>query len=215
MEKIKIAIIDYNLGNLFSVYRACEMAGVVPEITSNPQDLLMADAAILPGVGAFKAAMLNLKSNGMNDAILEFVRKGKPFLGICLGLQLLFDSSEEFENAEGLGLIRGDVRKFQFEDSSINVPQITWNSIQQKNLEWENTPLMGIRNKEYLYFVHSYFVVPSSSDIVLTETSYHDFTYCSAIKQDNIFATQFHPEKSGPIGLRIYKNWINQLNIND
>jgi glutamine amidotransferase len=212
-ENKKVAIIDYGLGNLFSVKQACESLGFSPFISASPRELKGADAAILPGVGAFKAAMNNLTESGMKDGILHFVQEGKPIMGVCLGLQLLFEKSVEFENCDGLGLIEGTVNRFPFnKEDKIKVPQISWNKIfTQEDKGWQNTPLENISDGTFMYFVHSYYVNPTNEEDVLTKTTYHTFEYCSAIKKDNIFATQFHPEKSGTEGLSIYKSWLENI----
>lgn len=209
---IKIAIIDYELGNLFSVEQALSTLGINPLITHNPEDLATVDAAILPGVGAFRIAMDNLKQKGLDYAIHEFVKSGKPLMGVCLGLQLLFERSNEFEDSLGLGLVGGQVNKLPHDlAKNIKVPQIGWNTINQKKVSWKDTPLKSTSNGDFMYFVHSYYVSPSNTDEILTYTTYHDFDYCSSIIKDNIFATQFHPEKSGKKGLNIYKNWIKNI----
>lgn len=212
-KKKNIVIIDYGLGNLFSVKQACESLGFFPIISNDPEDLKKADAAILPGVGAFKAAMENLTESGMKDGIIHFVKDGKPLMGVCLGLQLLFEESEEFENCKGLGLIEGKVKKMSFEkEGGIKVPQISWNTIYpKKEDQWNETPLKTIQSNEFMYFVHSYYVAPTNPVDILTLTTYSDFEYCSAVLRDNIFATQFHPEKSGGKGVEIYKHWYNKI----
>lgn len=210
---LNIAIVDYQLGNLFSVKRACEKIGCSPLVTSSPDDIYRADAIILPGVGAFKAAMDNMESTGLKHACIEFVKKGKPLMGVCLGMQLLFDSSEEFEYCNGLGIINGTVKKFAADrEKNVKVPQIAWNTISSPTSgNWETSPFSGLKQNEFMYFVHSFYGVPSDANVVLSETIYHNTTYCSSIQADNVFATQFHPEKSGEKGVLIYKNWIEQI----
>lgn len=209
----KIVIIDYGLGNLFSVRQACESLGFHPIISNDPEELKEADAAILPGVGAFKAAMNNLTELGMKEGIIRFVEKKKPLMGVCLGLQLLFEKSAEFDNCDGLGLIKGEVKRFHFDkEQRVKIPQISWNKINSdKSRDWKNSPLENIPNDAFMYFVHSFYVSPVNSEDILTKTTYHTFEYCSAIIRDNIFATQFHPEKSGSQGIDIYKNWIDNI----
>ena len=213
----KVIIIDYKLGNLFSVNQVLLNIGLDVTISSDPADILGADAIVLPGVGAFKDAMQNLNDMHLADAIRTFIRTGKPFLGICLGLQLLFTSSEEFGASEGLNLIEGEVKRFANTDvvgNSVKVPQIAWNTIQKtSNQPWENTALQDIEDLTDMYFVHSYYVVPKDQSVVLTTSSYAGLSYASSIKKDNIFACQFHPEKSASEGIKIYKNWatINKL----
>ncbi len=210
----KIVIIDYQLGNLFSVNQALVNIGLSTIITSNANDIKEADAIILPGVGAFADAMNNLNTMHITQEIKAFVTTGKPFLGICLGLQLLFSNSEEFGNTTGLNLVEGIVKRFSNEvinGSMLKVPQIAWNSIQKpKNKNWENTPFQNLKNGEDMYFVHSYYVLPTNENVVLSKTTYGNTEYASSIMKDNIFACQFHPEKSAKEGLQIYKNWAQQ-----
>lgn len=213
--KKKVVIIDYNLGNLFSVKQACDTVGMNAEVSTNKADLDDADALILPGVGAFIEAMHNLETFDLIDAIKKNVNKGKPIFGVCLGLQLLFSRSEEFGSGEGLDLIAGTIKKFPAEinGKKIKVPQIAWNKINSYKQEWINTPLKDISEDEFMYFVHSYYVDPAAETCILTKTNYEGLDYCSGILKDNIFATQFHPEKSAQKGISIYKNWatINKL----
>jgi imidazole glycerol-phosphate synthase subunit HisH len=204
-----VAIIDYKMSNLFSVQAACDSVGLSSVITSDKNIILDAKVAILPGVGAFGEAMNYLIDSKLNETIIKFVDSGKPFLGVCLGLQLLFDNSEEFGDYSGLGLIKGKVKKFICQThNSIKypVPQIGWNTIKRVNDTWNNSLLCNNVNGDFMYFVHSYYVEPEDENIILTKTSYGDKEYCSSIQKDNIFACQFHPEKSGEIGLNIYKN---------
>ncbi len=213
----KVVIVDYQLGNLFSVNQALINIGLDAKISLDPADIEHADALVLPGVGAFKDAMLNLASLGLKEPIKQFIKSGKPFLGICLGLQLLFTESEEFGSTKGLDVISGKVKRFSNRtdsDELQKVPQISWNMINKVSTDgWQNTPLMHLEDKEDMYFVHSYYVEPSDEQIVLTKTTYGDLTYVSSILQDNIFACQFHPEKSAEEGLKIYRTWaeLNKL----
>jgi glutamine amidotransferase len=206
---MNVAIIDYDMGNLFSVQNAFREIGVNAEITRDTDDIMNADAAVLPGVGAYNSAMQKLKEHGLVDTITQYIQTGKPFMGICLGLQLLFTESEEFGNTNGLGILEGRVVKFPtvFETKSIKVPQIAWNQIIPANLSWEGTELEHVKPGEYMYFVHSFYVLPKDQSIVLTKTCYEGIEYCSSIKKDNIFAVQYHPEKSGKSGLKIYHNF--------
>lgn len=206
---VDVAIIDYNLGNLHSVYSACKHVGLDAQITSDSKVILNSRSSILPGVGAFGEAMQNIKSLDLNDTILEYVSSGRPFFGICLGMQLLFDKSEEFGSNKGLGLIKGKAQKFNNMNTSENnypVPQIGWNKIYHDQ-DWSDTLFSNINKNDYMYFVHSYYVVPENNDCVLSYTTYGDKEYCSAISSKNIFATQFHPEKSGEVGLNIYRKF--------
>lgn len=209
---MKIAIIDYQLSNLFSVKHALDYLGIESEITSSNETISKSDAAIIPGVGAFGDAMNNLKKNNLIEVIKNHVKLKKPFMGVCLGMQLLFSESEEFGKHQGLGFFKGKVKKFEGNKKLIKVPQIGWNQIlkprKTKNL-WYNSPIKNITPGEFMYFVHSYFVLPEDQNIILTETVYEDIKYCSAVIKDSIFATQFHPEKSGKEGIKIYKEWLN------
>jgi len=205
MNNPKVAIIDYEMCNLFSVNHACLRVGIDPVITRDPAEIKAADAVILPGVGAFGDAMENLKKFDLIPA-LEQAAAAKPFMGICLGLQLLFSGSCEFGEHEGLGFIGGNVDKFpnELNEKRIKVPQVGWNRIAFSPDE----PIFdGIPNESFFYFVHSYYVKPLNQTEVLTSTDYEGINYCSAAKKGNITAFQFHPEKSGDMGLRIYKNW--------
>lgn len=207
-------IVDYQLGNLFSVNQALTNIGLNVKISSNAKDIEQADAIVLPGVGAFKDAMANLHTLDLVKPIVDFVKTTKPFLGVCLGLQLLFSESEEFGSAKGLDLISGAVKRFNNynkEGERVKVPQITWNTIHKINTNWESTPLQSLQDKEYMYFVHSFFVSPEKTDCILSITSYGGVSYTSSILYKNIFACQFHPEKSASKGLLIYKDWA-QLN---
>jgi imidazole glycerol-phosphate synthase subunit HisH len=207
-----IAIIDYDMGNLFSVEHACRKVGLYPVITNDPQIIKTADAMILPGVGAFGRAMKNLMKNRLDLVIMEFIETGKPFMGICLGFQLLFTDSEEFGEHKGLGIINGSVRKFPAQNTTgkkIKVPQIGWNQIidNQEGKLWKTSVLHNIKDHEFMYFVHSYYPLTDDAQIILSITDYEEIKYCSSILSGNIFACQFHPEKSGIEGMKIYYNW--------
>ena len=211
----KIIIVDFQLGNLFSVKQACEIVGLKAKISSETDEILNADGLILPGVGAFNNAMENLKKLKLDTAIKHKVENGTPIFGICLGLQLLFTKSEEFGSSNGLDLISGVIKRFpeKFEERRILVPHISWNTIYKSNLSWQTTALTKIKENDFMYFIHSYFVKPTNSSVILTLTNYDSIEFCSSIQHKNIFATQFHPEKSGDKGISIYKNWglINNL----
>ncbi len=205
MKSPKVAIIDYEMCNLFSVNHACLKEGLTPIITRDHQEIDAADAVILPGVGAFGDAMKNLEKYDLID-VLDRSCRMKPFMGICLGLQLLFEGSSEFGEHTGLGLIDGHVEKFPNETGGhrIKVPQIGWNKTSFNPGE----PIFeGIPNESFFYFVHSYYVNPSDPNHVLTTTDYEGVGYCSSVKSDNIIAFQFHPETSGVLGVKIYENW--------
>jgi glutamine amidotransferase len=211
----KVVIIDYQLGNLFSVKQACDTVGIDAKISSERLDILNADALILPGVGAFIEAMNNLKKLELDTAIKQIVSDGKPIFGICLGQQLLFSESEEFGAEKGLNLISGVIKRFPsvYENRRINIPHISWNVISAANQNWSSSPFNDLKGNEFMYFIHSYFVKPNDDSVVLSLTNYDGIEFCSAIKQENIFATQFHPEKSAEKGLSIYYNWAKINNL--
>lgn len=214
---MKIAIIDYKMGNLFSVHQACTNVGATPFITSDKKKILGADAAILPGVGAFGRAMDYLEQLDLIDAIKTFVKSGKQLLGICLGMQLLFSQSEEFGLSKGLDLIKGEITKFpetSLNGKRIKVPQIAWNHIHKKLDDSDHSPLKDIRDKEFMYFVHSFYAQSQEEDVIATKTHYAGIEYCSSVLKENIFATQFHPEKSAGEGMRIYQNWAQIIKNN-
>ena len=214
-SKKNVIIIDYQLGNLFSVKQACDTIGINAKISSDRDDVLNADALILPGVGAFIEAMNNLKKFGLDTAIQEKVKNGTPIFGICLGQQLLFTESEEFGAGKGLDLIAGVIKRFpeKIEDRTVKVPHIAWNTIYESQQNWNASALSELENNNFMYFIHSYFVKPSEESCILTKTNYDGIEFCSSILKNNIFATQFHPEKSADKGISIYKNWalINNL----
>lgn len=209
----RVAIVDFKLGNLFSVFEACKHIGIDAVITSDPKIVRQADGVILPGVGAFERAMSFMKNFGLDCAVVDFVKTGKPFLGICLGMQLLCDDSEEFGYSRGLGLVPGRVTKLpvqQQKEVKLKIPQVGWNQINSpanKPDGWTGTPLADIPNGSYFYFVHSFYCDQIPEENILTQTSYGDVTYCSGLRFGNAYAFQFHPEKSSELGLRIYSNW--------
>lgn len=211
---MKIAIIDYKLSNMFSVKNALDYLGVDSVITSDKNIVAQSDAAIIPGVGAFGDAMDNLKQFDLIPVIDNHIKKGKPFMGVCLGMQLIFSESEEFGTHKGLNFIPGKVKKFTG-IKKIKIPQIGWNRILdvKKNSKWSKSPFNRIQNGEFMYFVHSFYVIPEDKSMVLSNTNYEDITYCSSVFYKNIFATQFHPEKSGKEGLKIYRNWLGSFKL--
>ncbi|MGJ0353200.1 imidazole glycerol phosphate synthase subunit HisH [Aliarcobacter cryaerophilus] len=199
-----LGIIDYNMGNLASVYNACSKFTKDLKIVKNADDLKNLDKIILPGVGAYKDAMQHLEDSGLKDVILDFANSKKPLLGICLGMQLLFESSEEFGYTKGLGLIEGKVVKFDKSKmgSDLKIPHMGWNKIVNKD-----NPLFKNLQNPYLYFVHSYHVVTDDKYTIATTNYGYDFV--SAVNKDNIFGFQPHPEKSHNNGLKILENFIN------
>lgn len=206
MNNKKVVIVDYGLGNLFSIHNACKKIGLETNITSDEYDIKNSDAVILPGVGAFNVAMSNLKNKNLIDVINYQFKSNKPILGICLGMQLFFDKSEEFGIHEGLGIIKGKVNKFPLlvNEKQTNVPNIGWSKL---NLVNESRILNSINQDEYMYFVHSFYVEPDQPEIVISNTMNNGFEFCSAIEYNNVFGLQFHPEKSGEAGLRIFNNF--------
>ena len=197
-----IAIIDYGMGNLRSVQKGFERTGHTPTITNDPAVLADASKLVLPGVGAFRDAIAALQSRGLVEPIRTAIATGKPFLGICLGLQLLFDRSFEDGEYLGLGVIAGDVVRFNV-PSDYKVPHMGWNEVRF----CRRPPIFsGVDDGAHFYFVHSYYVVPRDASVVATETDYPQ-PFCSSIWRDNLFATQFHPEKSQEAGLRVLKNF--------
>lgn len=195
-----IAIIDYGMGNLRSVQKGFEQVGVTAEIVQQPEDLKKFAGLVLPGVGAFKDAMDNLQEAGMIEAIHESIKSGKPFLGICLGFQLLFETSEEWGLNPGLGLFPGQVRRF---DDTLKVPHMGWNQIE---IQKESPILKGIPDGSSFYFVHSYYADPGDKEVITTLTDY-GIKFTSIVDRDNIFGIQFHPEKSSTLGLKILENF--------
>ena len=197
-----IAIIDYDMGNLRSVAKAFEKVGATAAVTRDPKAILNASHVVLPGVGAFKDCMRYLDEYGLIDPIIKSIESGKPFLGICLGLQLLFDESMEFGRHKGLGVIKGKVVRFP-EGTGLKVPHMGWNEANKR----KDSPLLsGIEDDTFFYFVHSYYAVPEDRSVDLTTTGYGmDFT--SSIMKDNIMACQFHPEKSQKPGLKVLENF--------
>lgn len=202
-----IAIIDYGMGNLRSVQKGFERIGCAAEVTADPSRLLAADKIVLPGVGAFRDCIHNLEQGGFVEPILQVITEGRPFLGICLGLQLLFTESEEFGLHKGLGVIPGRVVRFpegmQEQGEKLPVPHMGWNQISLK----AETPLFNdISDGSNVYFVHSYYVKPDDPSVVAATCNY-GLEFCAAIRKDNVMATQFHPEKSQAIGLQMLKNF--------
>ena len=197
-----ISIIDYNAGNLTSVAHAVNFLGYRCQITANPQKILASQKIIFPGVGAAKATMDILHETGLSQVLLEFYESEKLMLGICIGIQILFDYSEE-EDTDCLGVLSGQVKKFKA-TPTINVPQIGWNQVQQIHNHWifNNVP-----NSGYFYFVNSYYSIPEDPEIIIGRTHY-GVEFCSAIAHRNLIATQFHLEKSGRIGLKMLNNFL-------
>jgi imidazole glycerol-phosphate synthase subunit HisH len=202
-----IAVVDYEMGNLHSVCKGLEKAGATPNVTYSPKELEQADAIVLPGVGAFDPAVQHLRSRGLEQPIKEAIASGKPFLGICLGLQILFESSAE-GTQPGLGIIKGKVRRFRPEPD-ITIPHMGWNQLemtQTKSILWEHLP-----SDPWVYFVHSYYVDPIDPLIRAATITHGTQTVTAAIDHENLMAVQFHPEKSSNIGLQILSNFVAQV----
>jgi imidazole glycerol-phosphate synthase subunit HisH len=199
-----IGIVDYDIGNLRSVQKALQHVGGEAIFVRTPQEIARVDALVLPGVGAFGDCVRSLARSGMWDATLAWAKSGRPFFGICVGYQMLFESSEEAPGEKGLGLFAGEVRKFS-DKHGLKIPQIGWNTVTVRQAD---APLLaGISDGDYAYFVHSYYAAPKDKSIVALETTYGD-TFAAAVARGNLLATQFHPEKSQRAGLRMLENFV-------
>ncbi|MBI1909253.1 MAG: imidazole glycerol phosphate synthase subunit HisH [Deltaproteobacteria bacterium] len=193
-----IAVVDYGMGNLRSVAKALETVRATVEITRDPKKIKTADRLVLPGVGAFADCMANLKKFSLIEPLKEFIASGRPFLGVCLGLQLLFEEGEEFGRHEGLGILKGKVVRLSL-PATLKIPHMGWNQIKKKK---ENALLKNIKDGTDFYFVHSYVVVPKEKSVIATTTHYGG-EFVSSVAKDNLFACQFHPEKSQAAGLKL------------
>lgn len=205
--KPKIAVVDYDMGNLHSACKGLEKAGAIPNITDNPKEIERADAVVLPGVGSFDPAVQHIRSRHLVEPIKESIASGKPFLGICLGLQILFDSSEE-GNEPGLGIVSGVVRRFR-KEPDITIPHMGWNQLEfsQPSLSlWQN-----LAEEPLVYFVHSYYVDPIDPTVTAATVTHGSQTVTAAIARDNLIAVQFHPEKSADKGLQILSNFVSSI----
>ncbi|MCX7988707.1 MAG: imidazole glycerol phosphate synthase subunit HisH [Thermodesulfovibrio sp.] len=198
-----IALVDYGMGNIRSVSKAIEAVGGLVTITQNPDEIRKAKAIVLPGVGAFRDCMGNLTNLGLLETVKEEILKGKPYLGICLGMQILFTESEEFGLCKGLDLIKGRVIRFNLAQE-YKIPHMGWNTV---NFRKKSKFLQDIPDNSYFYFVHSYYVVPEQEGVIAGITEY-GLEFTSMLIHENIFATQFHPEKSQKMGLKLLKNFI-------
>ena len=203
-----IAIIDYGVGNLFSVEKAFAAIGEEVKVTGEAEDLKMADKLVLPGVGAFGDCMKNLEATGLIPVILEQIINKKPLLGICVGLQILFEGSEESPGVKGLAVFKGMVKRINA--PQLKIPHMGWNAVLMRNSElgMRNDLFSDLKEKPFFYFVHSYHAMPENQDLIIATTEY-DETLTAAVAFDNIYATQFHPEKSGDVGLQVLKNFVN------
>jgi len=219
-SKALVAIVDYGLGNLFSVKHACEHVGLDATVTHLKKEILSADAVILPGVGAFSHAMDALKHLDLVDTLKEVGVSSKPLVGICLGLQLVMTESYEFGHHEGLGLVPGRVvrldRPINFYET-LKVPQVCWNKLLYPKKDvgdfWRGTLLEGLSHGVFMHFVHSFYVQPDDPSMILATTQYGNVEFCSALTCRNIFACQCHPERSGVHGLQVYRNLAMKLNL--
>ena len=200
-----IAIVDYGMGNLRSVYNALDILGHEADLVNDPSKLQNYDHVILPGVGSFRVCMENLRKIGFDQAVIEYVQSGNPLMGVCLGMQILASKGYEDGVTAGLNLIPGEIKKFSTEDLSIKIPHVGWNDVEFK---WTDNPVgKGIKKKDTFYFTHSFYFECSDKSHIIAETN-HGVNFTSAVFRDNIFATQFHPEKSQEMGLRLFKNFI-------
>jgi glutamine amidotransferase len=208
---LKAAIVDYGLGNLYSISQACRHVGVDSVVSSSRDDLEAADVMILPGVGAFGTAMEALRRLDLVEPLRELAKSGKPTVGICLGMQLLMDESREFGRHEGLGVVSGRVVPlWENVPDGVKVPHTAWTGISPETWEgerrdWTGTPLEGLSSGAHMYFVHSYRVVPEDPEVVLSTSVYGKLRFCSSLQSANVFGAQYHPERSGLDGLHIYK----------
>ncbi len=218
--KPRVAIVNYGVGNLFSVAQACTHVGLESVSTSDPAEVLAADAVVLPGVGAFGFAMSRLQSLKLVPALLETAQRGKPLVGVCLGFQLLFEASEEMGHTKGLGLVPGIVKPLaklvSDNENKSRIPNIAWLPIAPHNgtnsqSGWKSGLLSNLSAGTNMYFVHSYYAEPKYENAILAETKYYGQTYCCATERENVFGCQFHPEKSANDGLQIYRNLAHRI----
>ena len=199
-----IGIVDYDIGNLRSVQKALQHVGGDAMFVRTPREMAKADGLVLPGVGAFGDCVRSLAKSGMWNDVLAWAKSKRPFFGICVGYQMLFDSSEEAPDRPGLGIFRGEVRKFS-DEHHLKIPQIGWNTVEVKQ---PDAPLLaGISSGDYVYYVHSYYVQPKDTSLIALESNYGD-TFAAAIARGNVIATQFHPEKSQRAGLQLLRNFV-------
>ncbi len=202
-----VIVVDYGMGNLRSVAKALEKVGLENKISSKPQDIEDSSAIVVPGVGAFGDAIKHLDEIGLLEPIIKSIEKGKAYLGICLGLQILFEKGFEFGEHKGLGILKGKVVRFEKKEG-FKIPHMGWNQI------WKNKEkglFSDIKNGEYFYFVHSFYVIPDDDNVVSSTTDYIN-QFCSSVQKDNIWAVQFHPEKSQKAGLKLLQNFKDFVN---
>ena len=201
-----IVIVDYGIGNIKSLYNAFSSFDIKVSISNNEDEILSSKGVILPGVGSFKSGMDNLLKLNLDIVLKKYIKTNKPILGICLGMQLLFESSEEFGIHRGLGFVEGKVLKLKNEKK---LPHISWSEIKGNKNDWDNTILDKIEYNTDFYFVHTYVPFPDDIDHILSISNYYKQEFCSTVKKGNIYGTQYHPEKSSLEGLKILKNFIN------
>lgn len=210
-----IAVIDYGMGNLFSVLRACDSVGLDARLTTTADDVAAADGVILPGVGAFPDGMRELAHRGLIEPLQKMAGTRKPFFGICLGMQFMMTESSEFGRTAGLGLIEGSVVQLESPhdgDEALKVPEVGWNTISRpESVEWHDTPLADVEDGTPFYFVHSFFAVPVDRSVVTSVTRYGQIEFCSSLAKQNLFGCQFHPERSGANGLAMYRSFANMV----
>ncbi|MFN0117617.1 MAG: imidazole glycerol phosphate synthase subunit HisH [Elusimicrobiota bacterium] len=212
MKKIQVGVIDYGTGNLHSVAKALSLQGANVVVSSSREKLTLSDLLVLPGVGSFEPAMVALAKNKLDDFVRDWISKGKKYLGICLGLQLLFEKSAEGKNVKGLGVLAGSIDKFHFSGSQkkqLQIPHMGWNEVIPAQTQAKKY-FKEIPAHARFYFVHSYFANPKNKSVIGATTEY-GASFCSAVSDKNIFATQFHPEKSGEVGLKLLKNILTEV----
>jgi len=211
----KVCVIDYGIGNVFSVCNALAQAGADASLTRDRAEILAADRIILPGVGAFKRAMEALNELGLSDTLKSFHQLDRPFLGICIGMQVMMETSEEFGLHEGLGFFKGKVSRINATDPSgkmVRVPHISWAPLSRpsETVRWENTPLNSVEEgQQTFYYVHSYHCLPNDRSTILAESNYEGQNITASIRKNNTFGLQFHPERSGKIGHQVLREFIN------
>jgi glutamine amidotransferase len=210
-----VAVVDYGMGNLFSVKRACEEVGLRAAVTTSAREVASAAAVIVPGIGAFADAIATLERLDLVSVLRDVAASDTPFLGVCLGMQLLMTESHEFGRHRGLGVIDGEVLSLRAAlgaDGS-KVPHVGWSRVHAgaRRAEWASSLLDGVPDDAYMYFVHSFYVAPVRPDVVLATTEYGGFEFCSSVRRGNVFACQFHPERSGPEGLAVYRSLARTL----
>lgn len=214
----RAVIVDYGMGNLYSVRRACEHVGLEAAITTSPGGVREADGVILPGVGSMPVAMATLDESGLGDALRAVAERGTPLMGVCLGMQLLMEEGSEFTTHRGLGILPGKVVRFPGRDENgaqLKVPHIGWNRVHRTSGHardpWLETPLQATPEGEYMYFVHSYLVVPGEPNLCVGVSRYGGMEFCSVVARGGVFGCQFHPERSGPQGLQVYREFARRV----